>query len=89
MIMDNEKLILLVKQNDMLYNKGNPLFKHPDKKREVWQEIAEEMGVSGKYKDFCILSYAVVEKIRNYVIRTVTAILDIREHIRRLSILGL
>ena len=37
MIMDNEKLILFVKQNEVLYNKENPLFKHPNKKREVWQ----------------------------------------------------
>lgn len=45
---DDEKLILLVQERSEIYNKYNPLFKFPEKKREAWAEIAEEIGTTGK-----------------------------------------
>lgn len=46
--MDDDKLIILVQEKDLIYNKFNKDYKIPDKKRMAWEEIAREMGMPGK-----------------------------------------
>lgn len=47
---DDAKLIELLKANDVLYNRDHPLAK-TEHKKVVWEEIAEEMGLPGKFND--------------------------------------
>ena len=45
---DIEKLISLVQQKPVLYNKTDPLHKETDVIDNVWQSIGEIMQVDGK-----------------------------------------
>lgn len=57
--MDDAKLITLVENCDVLYNKFNKEYRIPEKKRAAWSRISIEMGIAGKYvcKSFNICMY--------------------------------
>ena len=47
--MDDEKLILEVEKNEVLYNKSSQMFKDIRKKQDIWREIGERLQCSGKH----------------------------------------
>ena len=47
--MDDEKLILEVQKNEILYDKTNRMFKDITKKQDIWNEIGEKLQCSGKH----------------------------------------
>lgn len=63
--MDDEKLILLVQENECIYNKFNANYKNIDKKKMAWLEISEQMGVKGNYTNF----FAAIEYLMQFIRR--------------------
>lgn len=47
--MDEEKLIILVSQYKELYDTTDQHYLHLNRKNNIWKEISEEMGATGKY----------------------------------------
>ncbi len=46
--MDDEKLILEVEKNEILYDKSSEAFKDVRKKLDIWKEIGERIKCNGK-----------------------------------------
>ena len=48
----SEKIINIVKENDCLFNLQSKDFKNYYKKEEIWKEVAETLGLTGKLAKF-------------------------------------
>ena len=48
-LINEEKLILLVSQYPEIYDVQHDNYMNSSRKKQLWSEIAEEMGVNGKY----------------------------------------
>lgn len=47
--MDDEKLIELVRENGAIYDVAHKKYMDINYKTEIWREIGQDLGVSGKY----------------------------------------
>lgn len=48
-MMDDEKLISLVKKKEEIYNRTHPLYRYQGCKKEAWEYIARKMDATGMY----------------------------------------
>lgn len=49
-----EELILEIEKNPILYDKSRSDYKDADKKKDVWKEIADRVGLTREYTIFLI-----------------------------------
>lgn len=52
--MDDDKLMKLVEERDVLYNRFHPYYKDVNKKEEAYAEIAEELDIPGNKWNKCL-----------------------------------